>query len=181
MNAQAYSVLTPIGCCCEVGWVLNGSGILHWSWSFSKYSIHCLDAWIWKGVTQRGGEKMRGTIQTLTTIVRIAAITSRDPSRMQLLGKERSYSHITVAFSTAAIWVMWPMTAMLAMLTTWLKQLKKESRSHTPDLTNLQRKTHGSWFSSAFQSPYSLHAWNNSIVSHAILLFEVLSRVTVKS
>ena len=63
---------------------------------------------------------------TLTAIVRMAAITSNDPSRMRLLGRDGSYSHMALAFSTAAIFVMRPITATLAMLTTWPKQLKMD-------------------------------------------------------
>jgi len=45
---------------------------------------------------------------------------------MRLLCKDGSYSHIALAFSTAATLVMRPITATLAMLTTWPKQLKLE-------------------------------------------------------
>jgi hypothetical protein len=42
-------------------------------------------------------------------------------------------------------------------------------------------KTYGSWFFLAFQSLYCLRVWKVSMASHVVLLFDVLSRVIVKS
>jgi hypothetical protein len=97
---------------------------------------------------------------------------------MRLSGNDGSYSHIAVAFSMAAIWVMQPITATLAMLTMWPKQLKTKDISLTE---RKRKKTNRSWFSSAFQVLYRLHVGKVSTVEHVVLLFKVLSRVIIKS
>ena len=51
-------------------------------------------------------------------MVRIDAITSNDPPSTRFPGRDGSYSHMAVAFSIAAIFVIWLITATLAMLTT---------------------------------------------------------------
>jgi len=61
--------------------------------------------------------------QTLIATVRMAEMTSNDPPSTRLFANEGSYSHIAVVVSIAAILVMWPITATLAMLTTWPKHL----------------------------------------------------------
>ncbi len=70
-------------------------------------------------------------------IVCTAAITSNDPLSTQLLYKFRSYSQMAVAFSTAAILVMWPITSMLARLTTCSRQLVNV-HCLSPKLLNLK-------------------------------------------
>ena len=64
---------------------------------------------------------------TLIASVRIAAITSREPPRTRLSARVGSYSQMAVAFSTAAIFVMWPITSTLPRLTTCPKQLQRNS------------------------------------------------------
>jgi len=60
---------------------------------------------------------------TLIAMVRTAAITSNDPPSTWLPYKSGSYSQMAVAFSTAAILVMWPITSTLARLTMCSRQL----------------------------------------------------------
>src|SRR5258707_15022824 len=60
---------------------------------------------------------------TLIAMVDIAAITSNDPPSTQLPYKSGSYSQMAVAFSTAAILVIWPITSTLARLTMCSRQL----------------------------------------------------------
>ena len=85
--------------------ILSGSRILHWSWSFWKYSMRWPEAWI------------------LIAMVRMAAMTSREPPTMRLSGNEGSYSQIAVMVSTAATFMIWPITATSARLMTWAKHL----------------------------------------------------------
>lgn len=68
----------------------------------------------------RGHQSNVKNMTNLIATVRIAAITSSDPPSTRLFGKEGSYSHwqIAVVVSIAAIFVMWAITATLAMLTT---------------------------------------------------------------
>ena len=66
----------------------------------------------------RDHERRSETQRTLMAMVRMAAMTSSDPPSTRLSGNEGSYSHIAVMVSTAAIFVMWLITAILAMLTT---------------------------------------------------------------
>ena len=60
---------------------------------------------------------------TLIAIVRTAAITSNDPPSTWLSYKSGSYSQMVVAFSTAAILVIWPITSTLVRLTICFRQL----------------------------------------------------------
>ena len=53
----------------------------------------------------------------------MAAITSRSPLRTQLSGKVGSKSHITLVVCTAAILVIWAITAMFARFITFTKHL----------------------------------------------------------
>ena len=62
-------------------------------------------------------------ILTLIASVQIAAITSSEPPRTQLSGRVGSYSQIAVAFSTAAIFVMFCITSTLPRLTTCPRHL----------------------------------------------------------
>jgi hypothetical protein len=64
-------------------------------------------------------------IDTITLIarVRIAAITSREPPKTRLSSRVGSYSHIAVAFSTAAIFVICSITSTFPRLMTCPKQL----------------------------------------------------------
>ena len=55
---------------------------------------------------------------TLIARVRIAAITLREPPRTRLLAWVGSYSQMVVAFSTATIFVIWPITSTFPRLTT---------------------------------------------------------------
>lgn len=64
-------------------------------------------------------------------MVRIDVITSKDPPRTRLLGKVGSYSHMAEAVSTAAIFVMWLITATFAMLMTCVKHLNCLVNGHT--------------------------------------------------
>ena len=56
--------------------------------------------------------------RTLIAIVRIAAITSKEPFSTRLSGREGSYSQMAVDVSTAAIFVIWVITSTSARLTT---------------------------------------------------------------
>jgi hypothetical protein len=67
---------------------------------------------------------------TLIARVRIAAITSREPPRTRLPGKEGSYSQIAVAFSTTAIFVMFFITSTFPRFTTCAKQLVEGLKMH---------------------------------------------------
>src|ERR1700679_1105947 len=95
-------------------------------------------------------------IFTLIARVQIAAITSREPPNMRLSFRVGSYSQIAVAFSTAAIFVMFDMTATLPRLTTWAR--------------------HGNCCSPLFHLR-PRRSWMRSIVLHVVLLFPVLSNV----
>jgi hypothetical protein len=55
---------------------------------------------------------------TLIASVRIAAMTSNEPPNTRLPAREGSYSQMAVEVSTAAIFVMWPITSTFARLTT---------------------------------------------------------------
>jgi len=68
---------------------------------------------------------VKRTVVTLIASVRIAAITSRDPPKTRLPGRLGSYSQMAVAFSTAAIFVMWPIMSTLPRLMTWARQLRR--------------------------------------------------------
>ena len=61
---------------------------------------------------------------TLIASVRMAAITSRDPPKTRLPGRLGSYSQMAVAFSTAAIFVMWPIMSTLPRLMTCARKLQ---------------------------------------------------------
>lgn len=82
---------------------------------------------------QMGGKNKEGdkkncvvflTYDTFTARVRIAAITSRDPPRIRLSGKSGSYSQIADVVSTAAIFVMCPITSIFPRLTTCPRHLE---------------------------------------------------------
>ena len=60
---------------------------------------------------------------TLIARVHIAAITSREPPKTWLSSQVGSYSQMVVAFLTAAIFVMCPITLSFLRLMTWPKQL----------------------------------------------------------
>jgi hypothetical protein len=60
---------------------------------------------------------------TLISRVRIAAITSREPPKTWLSSRVGSYSQMAVAFSTAAIFVICPITSTFARFMTCPKQL----------------------------------------------------------
>ena len=62
--------------------------------------------------------------RTLIASVRMAAITSSEPSKTRLSSRDGSYSQMAVAFSMMAIFVICFMTAIFLRLTTWPKQLK---------------------------------------------------------
>ena len=103
--------------------ILSRLVILHCIWSFSKYSMHCPDAWIYVKEWLENTRKSEQFKSTLIATVRTDAMTSSDPLRMRLLGNNGSYSHMAVAVSIATILVIWLITAMFVMLTTCPKHL----------------------------------------------------------
>lgn len=64
--------------------------------------------------------------RTLIARVRIAAITSSEPPRTRLSSRVGSYSQMVVAFSTAAIFVICPITSTFPRLTTCPKHLSSK-------------------------------------------------------
>jgi len=97
---------------------------------------------------------------------------------MWLPGKSGSYSQIAVWFSTAASFVIWPITATLAMFTTCSRQLMRQEHQvcHTQN-----RTTYGNWFWSASQRLYPHLLWSDSMVAQLVLLLDMLSNVTVNN
>ena len=118
--------------------------------------------------------------RTLTTRVRIAATTSSDPSSMRLPGNSGSYSQIALAFSMAAIFVIWAMTATLARFTMCSRHLYNNVKLLSPKKYITRTHTYGSWFSVALHCSCRRLCWC-SIVLQLMLLFEALSSVTLWS
>jgi len=118
-------------------------------------------------------------IQSLTLIanIQMAAITSRDPLKTRLSHRVGSYSQIAVAFSMAAILVMWDMTSTFPRLTMCPKQLQgivKQVRN------NREFWTYGNCCSSlSHLMPQQTRIWICSMVQQVVLLFPVLSNIAM--
>jgi len=109
-----------------VKWNLEWVVILHCSWTFSKYSIHWPNDWIWEIEYHISFNKLlRLSIHIHTLIARVwmAATTSSDPPRTRLPGNSGSYSQMALAFSMMAILVMWVITVTLTRFMTCLRHL----------------------------------------------------------
>jgi len=139
--------------------ILSRSGILHCIWSFSKYSIHCPDAWIyvkeWLENTRKSEQSGKST---LIATVRTDAMTSSNPPRTRLLGNNGSYSHMAVAVSIAVILVIWLITAMFAMLMTCPQHLNGISVS---------KETPRHWRSKHIEADSLLHPMDHMIFEYA--------------
>ena len=85
--------------------------------------MHCPDAWIYVKEWLENTRKSEQFKSTLIATVHMDAMSLSDPPRMWLLGNNRSYSHMAVAVSIAAILVIWLIMAMFAMLMTCPKHL----------------------------------------------------------
>lgn len=78
---------------------------------------------------------MKQKAVTLIASVQMAAITLRDPPKTRLPGRLGSYSQMAVAFSTAVIFVMWPIMSTLPRLMMCARQLQW-NYVHQPDSNN---------------------------------------------
>ena len=125
---QAFWRLFPIECCHVrefFKWLGNSTKELSALEVLNALS-RCLDL-------SKGGciwWEYSGIIRTHTLIarVRIAAITSSELPRTQLSSQVGSYSQMVVAFSTAAIFVIWPIMSTFPRLMTCPKQLQLKWR-----------------------------------------------------
>src|SRR5271156_5545321 len=73
---------------------------------------------------------------TLIASVQMAAITSSEPPRTRLSSRVGSYSQIAVAFSTAAIFVIWPITSTFPRFTTCPRHLPEDSVQQILEIIN---------------------------------------------
>ena len=146
-------------------------------WTLESKWEQCMEAWeveFFKDNTL--------ILLTLIARVQIAAITSGEPPRTQLSSWVGSYSQMAVAFLTAAIFVMCPITSMFPRLMTCPRQLKvnvKIEDFRVQKFKDYYGRTYGSCFSLLFHLGRPQQAWISAMVLQVVLLLLVLSKVAV--